>query len=202
MKKLFLIAFASVAFLTQSFAQTNDTALAPATMSDTPSTNAPSIRATLHVLADNLTTSSNWYFAAYMVYADSLKQHYGTGLGAYYKLSQYAATGVRLTWINGGAYGLSGNFSLKVPVDLFGRGIVTVTPMAYTEVATCISGMQVGAFTIPGKAPSNTSLIGIAGAGIILEFPKVKWMPPIVGGVEKWQGFEGQFYNIGTILHF
>lgn len=143
--------------------------------------------------------ASNWYFGTYVIY-DTTSKDFGGGIGAGYKLSEFVVPIMRVDYLNRGGKSFkenifipSGNIQLQVPVKLFGK--VTVTPFAFTGVATSIN-----------NGSDSGDVIGIFGTGAYLGLGEHAWYVPVnvIADYERWtgSGFNDDQIRCGLVWHF
>lgn len=158
-------------------------------------TNTPPVIASPVFEAFNFlsTPASNWMFAAYGIQTE--KDGNGVGIGALYKVSENFGAVLRLDRFGGDTFMPSGNFQVQVPVTIMGK--VTVTPFAFTGIATPIN-----------EDNSRDGVIGIFGIGAAIRTPEViksksRFLPDaVVYDVEKWTSYEGSQHRLGLLWKF
>lgn len=152
-----------------------------------------------------LGNGSNWMFSTYGIYAEKgaggKSPGYGGGLGAFVRVNDFLATGLRLDTIaSGGQAKLwmpSGDIQIQAPITLFGKadtngivsGGVTVVPFGFGGVATPLAG----------RGSDNGTVVGIFGMGMALRIQK-HW--DLVYDWEKWTGFSGNQHRFGILYKF
>lgn len=136
-----------------------------------------------------LSVGSNWMVAPYGIIGHDAEGNStaGGGIGAFYKLNEYAATGLRLDYLDGSLWMPSANFQLQLPLKLAGK--IEVIPFAITGIASPLSG----------KGADNGSAVGIFGAGLAARISK-HW--DIVYDIEKWTSFQGAQHRFGALYKF
>lgn len=174
-------------------------------------TNGPTIQHGFQELIDAFKDgNTNWYFEVHGLYAPSLAQKYGGGIGAFHPISQYVIYGARLDYVNGGFWMPSGSATFQVPLKL--TSWLTVTPLTYAGIGVPVSGATFGNFKVPGKTVDNNGqATAILGYGAAIDIYRnsstnaLKWYQPqkiaIVGDRETWSGFPGFQYRIGMVIN-
>ncbi|MBU6390613.1 hypothetical protein KGQ31_03650, partial [Patescibacteria group bacterium] len=127
------------------------------------STNPPTISGGLQEIYDAATSSTNSLVEVHALYAPALSKKTGGGIGYFWLINQYAYTGVRLDYVNGGFWMPSGNAALQLPLHPLSKltfmptwlSGVKVTPFAYGGIGIPVSGAVVGDVTIPGSVHDN-----------------------------------------------
>ena len=132
-------------------------------------------------------TSTNWVVAPYIVYVDDDVNSYGGGVGAFYSLSQYALTGLRLDYVGGELTMPSVNVQLQLPIRVMDK--VTVVPFAVSGLAT----------PLDGRGSDNGTAVGILGAGVAVGITK---KIGVVYDIEKWTSFDGTQHRFGLFWKF
>lgn len=132
-------------------------------------------------------TSSNWLVAPYIIYVDDDINSYGAGVGAFYKLSDYALTGMRLDYVNSELVMPSVNVQLQLPIKVAGK--LTVTPFAVSGLAT----------PLDGRGSDDGTAVGILGAGVAVSVTK---KIGVVYDAEMWTGFSGTQHRFGLYWKF
>src|SRR5581483_5401919 len=109
--------------------QTNGLALGP-------TTNNPTIQGGLNQIIQAVESgNTNWYFAGFGLHAPSLRKKWGGGIGAFYPISTYVVTGVRLDYVDGDFWMPSGNVTLQLPITpIKSWSWFTLTPIGYGGV--------------------------------------------------------------------
>lgn len=132
-------------------------------------------------------TSSNWLVAPYIIYVDDDINSYGAGIGAFYKLSDYALTGMRLDYVNSELVMPSVNVQLQLPIKVANK--LTVTPFAVSGLAT----------PLDGRGSDDGTAIGILGAGVAVSVTK---KIGVVYDIEQWTSFNGSQHRFGIFIRF
>lgn len=139
------------------------------------------------------TPSSNWMLAAYGINTEQGKD--GFGIGAIYKVSDTFGAVLRLDRIGNDTFMPSGNFQVQVPVTIMGK--VTVTPFAFTGIATPIN-----------DSGNHDGVIGIFGVGSAIRVPAAiksasRFIPDdVVYDYEKWTSYAGGQHRFGFLWKF
>lgn len=170
-------------------------------------TNPPTVQSGAQMILDAVKSGvTNWDVVLYGLYAPSLTKHAGGGVGAFYPISQYVDTGVRLDYINGKFWMPSGNATLQLPLNLVSN-VLTLTPLAYVGVGIPISGASISGVKL-GSAPvdNNGQPTAILGTGVAIDLwrdnsTNSAWYVPrhvrLIGDIEQWTGFPGNQYRFG-----
>lgn len=132
-------------------------------------------------------TSSNWLVAPYIIYVDDDINSYGAGIGAFYKLSDYALTGMRLDYVNSELVMPSVNVQLQLPIKVANK--LTVTPFAVSGLAT----------PLDGRGSDDGTAVGILGAGVAVSVTK---KIGVVYDIESWTSFDGTQHRFGIFFKF
>ena len=163
----------------------------------------PSVALAVKTLAASFALNqTNWNFVTYGMKAPGLQNKWGGGVGAYYRVTDYTITGIRLDWVDGGFYMPSFNAGLQLPIKL-GKFAV-VTPFGLGAIGLPISGAKVLDFTVPGHIRDKSGqATAILGYGLALDF-KVgpKWLPGLIIDRETWSGFPGTQTRFGCNWKF
>jgi hypothetical protein len=196
MKKLTATLLAVVALAVTGYSQLSTTP-------PPPPTNVPTITDGLNTIVEAIKAgNTNWYFAAYGLYAPKLDQKYGGGIGAFYPLSKYIVTGLRMDYVDGGFWMPSGNATLQLPIKIFPW--LTITPFGYAGIGIPISGATWGDITIPGNYHNNngepTAILGYGAAVHLWGSKDNKYNIELVGDQESWSGFPGQQIRVGALF--
>jgi hypothetical protein len=133
-----------------------------------------------------LSKGSNWMVAPYGIY-DTGSKSGGAGIGIGYKLSDFVVPVMRLDYIDSHVWMPSGSLQLQVPVTFAQK--VTVTPFAFTGIATPVGG----------TAANNGSVVGIFGLGGAI---KLSTHFDLIADYEKWTGFKGNQIRAGFVFKF
>lgn len=175
------------------------------------STNTPTIQGGFQELVDAFKNgNTNWFFEMHGLYAPSLQNKYGGGIGAFHPLSQYVLYGARVDYVDGGFWMPSGSATFQIPLKLISW--LTVTPLTYAGIGVPISGATISGFKVPGKViDNNGQATAILGYGAAIDIYRnsgtnaLKWYQPnkiaIVGDRETWSGFPGFQYRLGVVLN-
>lgn len=162
--------------------------------------------------------ATNWYGAAYMLYASQLANKVGAGVGVFYPVSDYLIGGVRLEYIDGGFYMPNGTITLQYPIYWLTNWMpsVVLRPFAYAGVGIPLSGATIvttaGNVQIPGTLRYNNGQpTAITGIGCEIDLwkrstPTTAWYQPasigIIGDWERWSGFPGYQLRLGAEGHW
>lgn len=199
MKKLFALIGVAALLATVSSAtaqtQTNST---------------PTVQGGLQQIVDAMKSGeTNWWGEAHGLYAPGLQNKYGGGVGAFWNLSQYVYTGIRVDYVNGGFWMPSGSATMQLPVKVFSW--LQFAPLAYVGVGVPLSGATVGSVTLPGQTPkdNNGQATAILGYGAALRVANIhsssSWVPAHVDLIydrETWTGFSGQQNRFGLAANW
>lgn len=148
--------------------------------------------------------NTNWWFEAHGLYAPGLKKKYGGGVGAFWNVSQYVYTGVRVDSVNGGFWMPSGSATLQLPLKV--TSWLSIAPIGYAGIGVPLSGATVGGVTLPGHTPRDnngqpTAILGYGGAIRIANInASSKWSPKhidLIGDRETWSGFPDKQWRFG-----
>lgn len=147
---------------------------------------------------------TNWLFEAHGLYAPSLAQKYGGGVGVLFPLSDYVVTGIRLDYVDGGFWMPSGNVGLQLPIKLPFLGL-KVTPFGYAGIGVPVSGATFGSIQIPGRPPVDnngqpTAIIGYGAALRLWTSADGSKLFDLAGDTESWSGFPGQQYRFAALF--
>ncbi|MDE2104755.1 MAG: hypothetical protein KGL39_46390 [Patescibacteria group bacterium] len=175
---------------------------APAQITNTP---APTVQGGVQQIVDAIKSgNTNWWFEAHGLYAPGLQKKTGGGLGAFWNISQYVYTGVRIDYVNGGFWMPSGSATFQLPIQIFSW--LQFAPLGYTGIGIPLSGATVGSVTLPGQTPkdNNGQPTAILGYGAAIRIANInttsKWLPKhidLIGDREIWTGFSGQQFRLG-----
>lgn len=132
-------------------------------------------------------TSSNWFIVPYGIYVDDDINSFGAGVGAFYKLSDYALTGLRLDYVNSELVMPSVNVQLQLPIKVANK--LTVTPFAVSGLAT----------PLDGRGSDDGTAVGILGAGVAVSVTK---KIGVVYDIESWTSFDGTQHRFGVYWKF
>jgi hypothetical protein len=116
-------------------------------------------------IINTLGTATNWGVATFGIYEPASNGHKaaaGAGAVFLYNINTYMAAGIGIDWMNNQVTMPSGQFQLQAPLHLGGTNGVTVTPFAFTGVATPVSGM----------GSDNGTVVGLFGAGLDVKIYK------------------------------
>jgi len=166
-------------------------------------TNTPTIQGGVQEIVNAMETGrTNWYFTAGGLYAPSLNKHYGGYVGAFYPLSTYVVTGMRLDYVDGGFWMPQGSATFQVPVKIFSW--LTVTPFGYIGIGVPVSGATYGDWTVPGNhSDNNGQATAIAGyGGAVHVYSKGNLGFDLIADREKWSGFDGYQFRFGALVHY
>jgi hypothetical protein len=122
-------------------------------------TGTPFLSGPLTDLLSTMSTATNWGVAGFGIYmpkSDAHKAAYGMGALFLYNINPYVAAGVGIDWLDNQTTMPSGQLQLQAPLHIGGTNGITVTPFAFTGVATPVSGM----------GDNNGSVVGLFGAGL------------------------------------
>lgn len=170
-------------------------ALALTGYSQSTSTNAPDIPSAWDNLVDFVSHGSNWIVTSYGIYSfggtveNSAKKtdpSWGVGLAGLYKINEYVLTGLGLDYMDGGLTMPSATAQLQYPIKV---GKLTITPLAYSGIATAVGGHGV----------DNGEAIGLFGTGAAVSFTKNLGA---FGAYEKRTSFEGNWIKAGLFWKF
>ena len=175
---LTLIAICSLSL--SAIAQTNT----PATNTNTVPTLPEHVSNWLSFLSN---TGTNWLVAPYAILVDDDINEYGAGVGVFYKMSDFALTGMRLDYVDNELTMPSMNVQLQLPIKAFGK--VTVTPFVVSGIATPLSG----------RGEDNGEVVGIIGSGLAVGITKNLG---VVYDLEKWTTFDGTQHRFGFYWKF
>lgn len=130
-----------------------------------------------------LTTGSNYIVVPYG--AMQLKEDkFGGGLAIGYRLSDYVVPFLRLDEFDGNLTMPSGTIQLQLPVRIMNA--VTLTPLVYSGVGTCLAG----------NAANNGQISGVFGAGAAV---RLGTHFDLIGAYEKRTGIaSGNFVLFGV----
>lgn len=135
----------------------------------------------------DLFTHSNFLCGTYAMY-DTTDKSWGGGVFAGYKLNEFIVPIMRIDDVKSSIYAVSGNIQLQLPLHLFVRdaypnGILTITPFAFTGVATSWNNQSTA---------NNGNVIGIFGTGGAISFGNADsaWYVPkfLAVDYERWTG--------------
>lgn len=165
-------------------------------------TNAPTIQSAAQQMLDAIKAgTSNWYFEAHGLYAPALGRKYGAGLGAFYPISEYLVTGLRLDYVDGGFMMPSGNATLQLPLQVFSW--LKVTPFGYAGIGIPLSGANIGGTVVPGTVNNNGAPTAILGYGAAVHLWKSEGGRVAISAIadrETWSGFPGQQFRFGAMF--
>lgn len=181
MKKSFLTLLAVATLSLSALGQTNTP---PATDTNLPPTLPGWVNTWLNFLGN---TGTNWLVAPYGIFVDDDVNSYGAGIGAFYKISDYALTGMRLDYVADELAMPSINAQLQIPIRAFNK--VTVTPFVVSGLATPLGG----------RGEDNGQVVGIIGSGLAVGVTKNLG---VVYDVEKWTSFNGLQHRFGFYWKF
>ena len=148
----------------QLYEKNADGSFTPITL-NTNSTGTPFLSGPLVELLTTLSSATNWGVATFGIYepkSDRHKASYGFGAVALYNINTYMAMGVGIDCLDNQVTMPSGQFQLQAPLHLGGTNGLTVTPFAFTGVATPVSGM----------GTDNGAVVGLFGAGLDVKIYK------------------------------
>ena len=147
--------------------------------------------------------STNWYVAAYGIYAKGLTHKYGFGVAEFYPLSTYVVSGLRVDYCDGAFWMPAATATLQMPLQLVSW--LNVTPFVIGGVAFPLSGASFGNLRIPGQVPTdnNGQPTAIVGAGAAVHIGSISGVRlALAGSMETWSNFPGQQYRLGVLGFF
>jgi hypothetical protein len=157
-------------------------------------TNAPVPELTLGASLDSvlsaITTATNWTVAPFMTVVrdnESDRTLYGAGVAGIFNLTSKAATMIRVEELEGDFYMVSANLQLQFPFDAF-QGNARITPFGFFGAA------------LPWGGHVRDGLIGIAGAGWDVSFPKVSSHWSVAFDLEYWSDRPGVQWRISPLV--
>lgn len=175
----------AVMFCLTGFSQTNTPPLPPPLAVGT--NDVPTLPEHVNTWLNFLSaTSTNWMFVTYGLYATE-PDRFGGGVAAAYSLSDYAATGLRLDYIDGEFWMPSVNIQLQLPIKVMNK--LTVVPFVLSGLATPISG----------AGDKQDTVTGIFGGGLALRITK---HADLIYDCEAWTGFPGNQHRFGFLWKF